>query len=506
VERVGDVTWSLADRQGSIVDLVDENGTVVNHFVYDSFGGRTATTGVDFRFGYTGRELDDETGLYYYRARYYDAGLGRFISQDPIGFTAGDTNLYRYVNNSPTNATDPMGEVANVAAGAGFGAVFGGLYALAHDLETGNFGWGTFGNVARGAAVGAAVGAAASIGLAAATNVLAAGFQAVLGANTALGVATAGAIVDTSIAAGFAGVAAYNAGGNFGRGKYLTGTLDLVGAGLGAKNVFSGVTQGIPNARWTDLANAIDNLPMPGTPRQLNSSGAIVPAGSSALATRTSVGGAIVPYGNNAGGAAIVPAAGSAIFQATSPTTDPSRLLAGGTDNSVTGLITYEDVRRLRNLQWNLSRPGVSNSKFRQQIQNGVKTIGFADVDVDGEVFVINGYSGGTKKIQQVDGYAHYKDTHQLGSTYANNNGKITGDGTNRMADAEKNILEGLLLRTTSSSVGNVRLVVNRITCDSCGIIAIPHFRFLRPGIKLEVVFLDSTNNIGRYRAPIPPK
>ena len=60
-------------------------------------------------FGYTGREFDEETGQYYYRARYYDAPVGRFISEDPIGFEAGDANVYRYVLNSPTNFTDPSG-------------------------------------------------------------------------------------------------------------------------------------------------------------------------------------------------------------------------------------------------------------------------------------------------------------------------------------------------------------------------------------------------------------
>jgi RHS repeat-associated protein len=108
-ERSGVVVWSLGDRQGSVVDLVSENGTVLNHFVYDGFGTRTGTTSSEFRYGYTGRELDTETGLYYYRARYYDSKVGRFISEDPIGFSAGDTNLYRYVGNNSPNYTDPTG-------------------------------------------------------------------------------------------------------------------------------------------------------------------------------------------------------------------------------------------------------------------------------------------------------------------------------------------------------------------------------------------------------------
>jgi RHS repeat-associated protein len=49
------------------------------------------------------------TGLYYDHARFYDASAGRFLSQDSKGFAAGDTNLYRYVNNAPTDAIDPSG-------------------------------------------------------------------------------------------------------------------------------------------------------------------------------------------------------------------------------------------------------------------------------------------------------------------------------------------------------------------------------------------------------------
>jgi RHS repeat-associated protein len=64
------------------------------------------------RYLYTGRELDETTGLQYNRERWYDSGTGRWLSEDPIGFAGGDSNLYRYVGNSPTNATDPSGTVS----------------------------------------------------------------------------------------------------------------------------------------------------------------------------------------------------------------------------------------------------------------------------------------------------------------------------------------------------------------------------------------------------------
>jgi RHS repeat-associated protein len=111
-ERGGTVVWALSDNQGTVRDIVDGNGTILNHVVYDSYGkvvGQSDAS-VEFRYGYTGREQDSETGLDYYRARYYDASNGRFISEDPLGFSAGDTNIYRYVANSPTNYNDPSGE------------------------------------------------------------------------------------------------------------------------------------------------------------------------------------------------------------------------------------------------------------------------------------------------------------------------------------------------------------------------------------------------------------
>jgi RHS repeat-associated protein len=91
--------------------LLDNQGDVVNNITYDAFGNITLETHpeVNFRFSYTGRELDEETGLYNYRSRYYDPAVGEFISEDTIGFAGGDANLSRYVTNSPVNYTDPFG-------------------------------------------------------------------------------------------------------------------------------------------------------------------------------------------------------------------------------------------------------------------------------------------------------------------------------------------------------------------------------------------------------------
>ena len=60
--------------------------------------------------------------MYYYRARYYDAKVGRFISQDPIGFAGGDVNLYSYVGQNPVNFKDPTGEAVPAAIGIRIGA------------------------------------------------------------------------------------------------------------------------------------------------------------------------------------------------------------------------------------------------------------------------------------------------------------------------------------------------------------------------------------------------
>jgi RHS repeat-associated protein len=91
--------------------IVNNSGVVQNHIRYDSFGRIVSQTvpALTPRFAYTGREWDSEIELYFYRARYYNPTAGRFIGEDPIGLTAGDGNLNRYVRNSPIQGTDPMG-------------------------------------------------------------------------------------------------------------------------------------------------------------------------------------------------------------------------------------------------------------------------------------------------------------------------------------------------------------------------------------------------------------
>lgn len=113
--RVDDgLAFYLPDAQGTVRDIVDGNGALINHVEYDSFGNVLAESdpSAGDRFKVTGREYDPELDLYYYRARYYDPGTGRFASQDPLGFEAGDYNLYRYTFNSPGKYTDPTGEIA----------------------------------------------------------------------------------------------------------------------------------------------------------------------------------------------------------------------------------------------------------------------------------------------------------------------------------------------------------------------------------------------------------
>ena len=119
-----------ADGVGSVTSLSSPLGALANTYTYDSFGKLTTSSGTIVNpFQYTGRELDDGIDLYYYRARYYDQNIGRFLSEDPIGFGAG-VNFYNYVSGNPLNAVDPTGlqEATLIGCTAGpFGCVGGGV-------------------------------------------------------------------------------------------------------------------------------------------------------------------------------------------------------------------------------------------------------------------------------------------------------------------------------------------------------------------------------------------
>jgi RHS repeat-associated protein len=143
----GEVLWALTDHQGSVRMLLDNQGNVVNQITYDAFGNITLETNpdVNFRFSYTGREFDSETGLYNYRSRYYDPESGEFVSEDTIGFAGGDANLSRYVNNDPLNRIDLFGYCGEALGGFGLGDFSG--FTPPASFGVGGFGPEGFGSI-----------------------------------------------------------------------------------------------------------------------------------------------------------------------------------------------------------------------------------------------------------------------------------------------------------------------------------------------------------------------
>jgi RHS repeat-associated protein len=126
LSQVASTFWYLKDHLGTITDIQDSvSGSIVQRYEYSAFGKLlgirsadgediTATAPIAQSFGFTGRELDVETGLMFYRARYYDPELGRFLQQDPDpGMRIRPlsiVNKYTYTLNHPTIETDPSGK------------------------------------------------------------------------------------------------------------------------------------------------------------------------------------------------------------------------------------------------------------------------------------------------------------------------------------------------------------------------------------------------------------
>jgi len=109
------------DRINSVTALTDHTGSIAGQDAYNAFGERISHSGSTANIlGYTGRAHDEEANLIYYRARFYDPEVGRFISEDPLGFEAG-VNFYAYVQNNPVMFNDPMGLEIRVYSSDAFG-------------------------------------------------------------------------------------------------------------------------------------------------------------------------------------------------------------------------------------------------------------------------------------------------------------------------------------------------------------------------------------------------
>ncbi len=134
----GSVYYLHTDQLGSIIAITDIQGSTIEQYAYSAFGQMKIYdgSGVEIQssqigniFGFTGREFDAESDLYYYRARYYDPNSGRFLTADPIGFDGGDANLYRYVENNPIYYIDPyglkLGGITGTSTGQAIGSVIG---------------------------------------------------------------------------------------------------------------------------------------------------------------------------------------------------------------------------------------------------------------------------------------------------------------------------------------------------------------------------------------------
>jgi RHS repeat-associated protein len=116
----------LGDALNSTLALADNAGAVQTTYTYEPFGTSSVTGQSNTNsYQYTGRE-NDGIGLDYYRARYFSPSRQRFISEDPIGFAAGDPNLYGYVFNRPTSFTDSSGEAVDPVSWTALGIVCGG--------------------------------------------------------------------------------------------------------------------------------------------------------------------------------------------------------------------------------------------------------------------------------------------------------------------------------------------------------------------------------------------
>lgn len=235
----------LKDDLGTIVDITDASGAVVQHYSYSSFGRILAIrdgNGNDItgspliapNFTYTGREIDSETGLYYYRARYYDPGTGRFLTPDPIpgllSVPLTFTSSYVYGLNNPILNTDPSGKILPALAIAF--VVGGTLNAL---LAKNSKPW--YQNFVVGGAI-----AAAGVGAGAFGAWAGAGIATYFGGSAVLGGAIGGALLSGGFSYGIQRLMNPNAPVN-----WLSVGFAAFAGGLGGAMYGAGVGQSAQN-------------------------------------------------------------------------------------------------------------------------------------------------------------------------------------------------------------------------------------------------------------------
>ena len=108
--------YAITDPLGTVHALVDETGTVMDRYTYDAWGNvqesGASQHAIDNRFLFQGREYSFATGLYNFRARWYNPQTGRWLSNDPIGISGG-LNLYAFCGNNPVMYRDPWGWCEN---------------------------------------------------------------------------------------------------------------------------------------------------------------------------------------------------------------------------------------------------------------------------------------------------------------------------------------------------------------------------------------------------------
>jgi RHS repeat-associated protein len=125
MDRGGQTYYYHQNALWSVEAITNSTAAVVERYSYDAYGlpsifngsgvpippnpWRTAHSAIDNPWMFTGRQFDEETGLYYYRARYYDPVKDRFLQRDPAGYMNG-INLYHYTQDNPINILDPSGE------------------------------------------------------------------------------------------------------------------------------------------------------------------------------------------------------------------------------------------------------------------------------------------------------------------------------------------------------------------------------------------------------------